>query len=95
MQDRIKQMAVEVGLLEPRDEWATVPADYRAALVSFARLVAEDCARVCEDDANDWDKHAEQKDIGLDDKYMSMARSESLKESADAIRARYAEKKEG
>ena len=49
MQDRIKQMAVEVGLLEPRDEWATVPADYRAALEGFARLVAEDCARVCDE----------------------------------------------
>lgn len=79
MQDRIKQMAVEVGLLEPRDEWATVPADYRAALESFARLVAEDCAR--------WvDGNAAQ---------CSGITAELMHSNADAIRARYAETKEG
>lgn len=90
MQDRIKQMAVEVGLLEPRDEWATVPADYRTALVSFARLVAEDCARVCEDDA----KATSDPVLDLIEEsragYVSGARN-----CADAIRARYAETKEG
>lgn len=53
MQDRIKQLAVEAGLLEPRYGWATVPPSYRAALESFARLVAEDCAEICADRFSD------------------------------------------
>lgn len=77
MQDRIKQMAVEAGLLEPRYGWATVPPSYRAALESFARLVAEDCATLVESNAAQ----------------CSGMTAELMHSNADAIRARYAETK--
>lgn len=81
MQDRIKQMAVEAGLLEPRYGWATVPPSYRAALESFARLVAEDCARVCD---------SEPERLRGDGIHAADQAA-----CAQAIRARYAETKEG
>lgn len=92
--DRIRQMgeqademaAAALGV-ETYERWSDEFASKRDA--AFAQLVAEDCARVCEDDANEWDGHAAQDDIDLDDERMSMARSESLKESAETIRARY------
>jgi hypothetical protein len=49
--DRIAQMAREAGLIEPRDDWQTMPEGYRDALQAFARLVAEDCAKVADDKA--------------------------------------------
>ena len=81
--DRIRQMAQEAGFGIGHSEAAA------ALFERFAQLVAEDCARVCEDEANEWAGHAAQDDIDLDDERMSMARSESLNESAETIRARY------
>lgn len=37
-------IAREAQLIEPRDVWADLPADYRQALCSFAALVLEKAA---------------------------------------------------
>lgn len=57
MQDRIKRMAVEAGFKVDGDSWIHSPdvilMDGRKSvdkyLKRFARLVAEDCARVCDE----------------------------------------------
>lgn len=41
-------IAREAQLIEPRDVWADLPADYRQALCSFAALVLEKAADHCE-----------------------------------------------
>ena len=91
--DRIRQMAQEAGAsFDPTFESVGSNPMFIMSpdeLTRFAQLVAEDCARVCEDEANEWAGHAAQDDIDLDDERMSMARSESLNESAETIRARY------
>lgn len=40
----VEELARECGLIEPRDVWADLPADYRQALCSFAALVIEKAA---------------------------------------------------
>lgn len=40
----IAELARECGLIEPRDVWADLPADYRQALCSFAALALEKAA---------------------------------------------------
>lgn len=37
----IEELARECGLIEPRDVWADLPADYTQALCSFAALTIE------------------------------------------------------
>lgn len=49
MNDRIAQMAREAELIEQRDDWSTLPKPYTDALLHFARLVAEDCAKMADD----------------------------------------------
>ena len=44
----VEELARKVGLIEPRDVWADLPADYRQALCSFAALVLEKAADHCE-----------------------------------------------
>lgn len=44
MNDRINQMAIEAGFTVQSDEWL-----FAEMLGRFAKLVAEDCAKVCED----------------------------------------------
>lgn len=51
----VEELARNVGLIEPRDVWADLPADYRQALCSFAALVLEKAAEVCDAEANNWD----------------------------------------
>lgn len=46
----VEELARKVGLIEPRDVWADLPADYRQALCSFAALVLEKAADEAEDD---------------------------------------------
>ena len=41
-------IAREVGLIELRDVWADLPADYTQALSRFAALLLEKAAQVCE-----------------------------------------------
>lgn len=41
----IAELARECGLIEPRDVWADLPADYRQALCSFAALLLEKAAQ--------------------------------------------------
>lgn len=84
MQDRIKQMAVESGLrIEDEGFVFAGPLDRPSpewpAMIRFASLVAEDCAR--------WvDGNAAQ---------CSWITAELMHSNADAIRASYAETKEG
>lgn len=40
----VEELASKVGLIEPRDVWADLPADYRQALCSFSALVLEKAA---------------------------------------------------
>ena len=83
MQDRIRQMAEEAGLrIEDEGFVLAGPLDRPSpewpAMIRFARLVAEDCAR--------WvDGNAAQ---------CSGMTAELMHSNADAIRARYAEMKE-
>ena len=42
----VEELARKVGLIEPRDVWADLPADYRQALCIFAALVLEKAAEV-------------------------------------------------
>ena len=51
----VEELARNVGLIEPRDVWADLPSDYRQALCSFAALVLEKAAEVCDAEANNWD----------------------------------------
>ena len=51
----VEELARKVGLIEPRDVWADLPADYRQALCIFAALVLEKAAEVCDAEANNWD----------------------------------------
>lgn len=44
----IDAIAREAGLIEPRDVWADLPADYTQALSRFAALLLEKAAQVCE-----------------------------------------------
>ncbi len=46
----VEELARKVGLIEPRDVWADLPADYRQALCSFAALVLEKAADVIRDE---------------------------------------------
>lgn len=46
----VEELARNVGLIEPRDVWADLPADYRQALCSFAALVLEKAADVILDE---------------------------------------------
>ena len=51
------EMAREATLLDSRDDWGSVPDEYREAIKAFAELVRADereaCAKVCEDNATD------------------------------------------
>ena len=51
----VEELARNVGLIEPRDVWGDLPSDYRQALCSFAALVLEKAAEVCDAEANNWD----------------------------------------
>ena len=51
----VEELARKVGMIEPRDVWADLPSDYRQALCSFAALVLEKAAEVCDAEANNWD----------------------------------------
>ena len=46
------EMAQEATLLDSRDDWDSVPDDYREAIVRFAEIVRADereaCAKVCD-----------------------------------------------
>jgi hypothetical protein len=46
------EMAREATLLDSRDDWSSVPDEYREAINAFAELVRADereaCAKVCE-----------------------------------------------
>ena len=47
------EMAREATLLDSRDDWNSVPDEYREAINAFAELVRADereaCAKVCDD----------------------------------------------
>ena len=51
----VEELARKVELTEPRDVWGDLPSDYRQALCSFAALVLEKAAEVCDAEANNWD----------------------------------------
>jgi len=46
MQCHINSLAVEAGLIDPRDDWETLPHDYRDALTAFAQAVARECLTI-------------------------------------------------
>ena len=47
-------IAREVGLIELRDVWADLPADYTQALSRFAALLLEKAAQVCDGHESEW-----------------------------------------
>jgi len=44
----VEELARECGLIEPRDVWANLPADYTQALLRLSAGVLEKAATVCE-----------------------------------------------
>lgn len=79
MQDRIKQMLLQAGWRQWQVD--NVSPEDMARIGAYTRLVAEDCARVCESEPE------RQRGDGV---YAS-----DQVACAQAIRARYAETKEG
>ena len=85
--DRIAQMAREAGLIEARDVWEALPKAYTDSLLTLARLVAEDCAKVCEG------RITPERITRLDADGWSVAETNALatglEGAAQAIRSRY------
>lgn len=50
----VEELARKVGLIEPRDVWADLPADYRQALCSFSALVLEKSAGRADSKGHHW-----------------------------------------
>lgn len=65
-------IAREVGLIELRDVWADLPADYTQALSRFAALLLENVAQNHDEAAKEWARMAEGCNSGMyDDKAMA------------------------
>lgn len=58
MTEDIANMAREAGLLDSRDDWSSVPDEYRECIEYFAQRVTaverEACAQICADRAKDF-----------------------------------------
>jgi hypothetical protein len=51
------EMALEATLLDSRDDWSSVPDEYREAINAFAELVRADEREACAKEAESWDCH--------------------------------------
>ena len=85
------EMAREATLLDSRDDWSSVPDEYREAINAFAELVRADereaCAKVC-DEQVERSKAALEKSKRTTDHTVYRAGAQTAAWNAAAIRAR-------